>query len=109
MGESPEQRLAGDDMAQVEKTGNTCPICESYAKSQAKKPIAIMCCEGACLRGEIAREASNRICHKLISENTGRTCLGGAFTKDTGQRNLVRNAWDIIGVEGSFLELTTPE
>jgi uncharacterized metal-binding protein len=92
------------ETARIMKTDNTCPMCESYAKDQADKPIAVMCCEGACLRGEIARQASNLICHKLAPDKTVRICLGGAFTKDTGQRNLVRNAKELIAVEGCFLE-----
>jgi hypothetical protein len=32
-----------------------------------------------------------------------RICLGGAFTKDTGQRGLVRNATRVIALEGCFL------
>lgn len=40
------------------------------------------------LRGEVARQAANMLCHTLAPEKTVRICLGGAFTKDTGQRNL---------------------
>jgi uncharacterized metal-binding protein len=79
-------------------------MCESYARDHASKPIAIMCCEGACLRGEIARQASNLICHKMVPDKTVRICLGGAFTKDTGQRNLVRSAKELIALEGCFIE-----
>ena len=43
----------------IEKTSNVCPMCEDYAKKQASKPVAIMSCEGACLRGEVARRAAN--------------------------------------------------
>ena len=68
------------------------------------KPIAIMCCEGACLRGEIARQASNLICHEMIPDKAVRICLGGAFTKNTGQRNVVRNAKELIALEGCFIE-----
>ncbi len=95
------------EIAKIVKTANTCPMCEAYAKSEAEKPVAIMCCEGACLRGEIARQASNLICHKLSPERTVRVCLGGAFTKDTGQRNLVRNARQVIALEGCFLECSS--
>ena len=48
----------------IVKTRNVCPMCEDYAKSEASKPVVIMCCEGACLRGEIARidkEFSNKV------------------------------------------------
>jgi uncharacterized metal-binding protein len=30
--------------------------------------------------------------------------LGGAFTKNTGQRNLVRSANELIALEGCFIE-----
>lgn len=89
---------------QIEKTKNVCPMCEDYSKKQASKPIAIMCCEGGCLRGEIARQVTNIICFSLASEKTVRICLGGAFTKDTGQRNLVRNAKKNIALEGCFIK-----
>ncbi len=95
------------EVARIRKTNNVCPMCEAYAKEQAEKSIVIMSCEGACLRGEVARQASNLICHKLIPEKTVRICLGGAFTKDTGQRNLVGNAKELIAVEGCFLECSS--
>jgi hypothetical protein len=92
------------EIAEIRKTGNSCPLCESYASDHASKPIAVMSCEGACLRGEIARQAANIICHRLIPDKTVRICLGGAFTKDTGQRNLVRKATELIALEGCFIE-----
>jgi uncharacterized metal-binding protein len=59
-----------------------------------------MSCEGACLRGEISRQAANYLCFDLAPEKTVRLCLGGAFTKDAGQRSLVRNANKIVALEG---------
>ncbi|VVB59275.1 DGC domain protein [uncultured archaeon] len=91
----------------IEKTNNVCPMCENYAKKQASKPIAIMCCEGACLRGEIARRAANMLCSSIAQNKTARICLGGAFTKDTGQRNLVRNAKKVIALEGCFIKCSS--
>ncbi len=91
----------------IEKTRNTCPMCEDYAGKGLSKPIVVMCCEGACLRGEIARQASNLICHRLAPDKTVRLCLGGAFTKDTGQRNMVKNDKRVIAVEGCFLECSS--
>ncbi|MBI4858201.1 MAG: putative zinc-binding protein [Acetobacterium woodii] len=79
-------------------------MCEDYAKEQTKKPVVIMSCEGACLRGEISRRAANHICHDLIPAKTVRLCLGGAFTKDGGQRNLVKNAERVIALEGCFIK-----
>lgn len=94
----------GHETITIEKTGNTCQLCETYAEEQASKPVALMCCEGGCLRGEIARQAANIVCHKLAADKTVRVCLGGAFTKDTGQRRLVRNAKELIALEGCFIE-----
>jgi hypothetical protein len=39
------------EVISLEKTRNVCPMCEDYATRQAAKPVAVMCCEGACLRG----------------------------------------------------------
>ena len=92
------------EIARIPKTKNVCPMCENYAKDQSSKPTVIMCCEGACLRGEIARRAANLICHQLIPEQTVRICLGGAFTKSSGQRRLVKNGKRVIAIEGCFIE-----
>jgi uncharacterized metal-binding protein len=91
-------------VAKIRKTTNVCPMCEDYARAQASKPIAIMSCEGGCLRGEVSRQAANIIYHKMAPEKTVRICLGGAFTKDTGQRSLVRNAKKLIAIEGCFIK-----
>ncbi|MDD5465038.1 MAG: putative zinc-binding protein [Candidatus Omnitrophica bacterium] len=92
------------ETVKIAKTDNVCPMCEDYAKKQASKPIAVICCEGACLRGEVARQAANLICNWLAPEKTVRICLGGAFTKDTGQRSLVKNAGKVIAIEGCFIQ-----
>jgi uncharacterized metal-binding protein len=82
-------------------------VCERYSAANAAKPVVVMSCEGACLRGEVARRAANMLCHELARERTVRVCLGGAFTKDGGQRALVRNAEKVVAVEGCFLECAT--
>ena len=82
------------------KTTAACGLCEQYAEREAGKPIVVMACEGACLRGELARLAANYLCDELLPERTARLCLGGAFTKDTGQRNLVRKAPRVVAIEG---------
>lgn len=94
---------AAYEVVRLQKTANVCPMCEDYAKRQETKSIAVMCCEGACLRGEVARQAANILCHTLAPDKTVRICLGGAFTKDTGQRNLVKNAEKVIAVEGCYI------
>ena len=91
----------------IESAKNICGLCENYAERQKSKPVAVMCCEGACLRGDIARQAANILCHTLAPEKTVRICLGGAFTKNTGQRNLVRTAPRLISLEGCFVNCSS--
>lgn len=94
------------EVIKIEKTPNVCPMCEDFATQRAEKqiPIAILSCEGACLRGEVSRQAANLICYSLLPEITSRICLGGAFTKDTGQRKLVRNSLKVFALEGCYIE-----
>lgn len=91
------------EVVRIEKTRNGCRLCEDYAERQKSKPVAVMSCEGACLRGEVARQAANILTHSLAPEKTVRICLGSAFTKDTGQRALVRHAGRVIALEGCFV------
>jgi uncharacterized metal-binding protein len=95
------------EIVRIEKAKNNCHLCDEYAERQKSKPVAVLCCEGACLRGEIARQAANILCHSLAPEKTARICLGGAFTKDTGQRSLVRNAGRILALEGCFVNCSS--
>ncbi len=95
------------EVARIPQTKVTCPACENYAASQATKPVAVMCCEGGCARGEVARRAANVLCFELAPDKTARICLGGAFTKDTGQRKLVRQAQKLIAIEGCFIRCAT--
>ncbi len=106
-GKNDEQQSGDYETVKMERTHNVCPLCEDYAKKQASKAVAVMSCEGACLRGEVARQAANILCHTLAPEKTVRICLGGAFTKDTGQRSLVRNARRLISLEGCFINCSS--
>src|SRR5512134_360997 len=97
----------GYEVVRIEKTKNGCRLCEDYAERHKSKPVAVMSCEGACLRGEVARRAANILCHSLAPEKTVRICLGSAFTKDTGQRALVRNAQRLIALEGCLINCSS--
>lgn len=90
----------GFEMVRIETSKGNCSLCEGYAERQQGKPVAIMSCDGACLRGEVSRQAANILCHTLAPEKTVRICLGGAFTNNTGQRGLVRNAPRLLALEG---------
>ena len=93
----------------IAKVTGKCPACEQYAEQNSMTPpkIAVMACEGACARGEVARRAANLVAHRLARNETVRICLGGAFTKDTGQRNLVRRAKKVIAIEGCFINCSS--
>jgi len=95
------------EVVRIKKTKNTCSLCESYSQENQNKQVAIVSCEGACLRGEISRRAANQVSFNLAPEKTVRICLGGAFTKDTGQRDLVRNADQVVVIEGCFIQCAT--
>ncbi len=93
----------------IEKEEGSCPACEKYVEKHSTTPpkIAVIACEGACSKGEIARMAANLVTYKLARESTARICLGSAFTKDSGQRNLVRRADKAIAIEGCFLSCSS--
>ncbi len=95
------------ELIRLPKTKVSCSACETYSTSQASKPVVIMCCEGGCSRGEIARRAANLLCFKIAPDKTARLCLGGAFTKDTGQRKLARDAKRLLAIEGCFIKCAT--
>jgi uncharacterized metal-binding protein len=97
------------ETAKIAKVTGKCPACEDYAEKNSTNPpkIAVMACEGACARGEVARRAANRVAHRLARDDTVRICLGGAFTRDTGQRNLVRRAEKVIAIEGCFINCSS--
>jgi uncharacterized metal-binding protein len=97
----------GYEVVRIEKTKVRCQLCEDYADRQKSKPVAVMSCEGACLRGEVARRAANILCHSMAPEKTARICLGSAFTKDTGQRALVRSAPRLIALEGCAINCSS--
>lgn len=95
-----EEKSDEYEVARMAKARNHCRLCDDYAERQRAKPVAVLCCEGACLRGEVARQAANILCHTLAPAETARICLGGAFTKESGQRDLVRKAPRLLALEG---------
>jgi len=94
---------------QIRKIEGACGLCEEYSEKNSTTPpkIAVLSCEGACARGEVSRRAANLIAHHLAKEETVRICLGGAFTKNTGQRNLVRRSEKSLAIEGCFVSCAT--
>jgi uncharacterized metal-binding protein len=106
-GQQTAEESPAYETVRIERSQKVCPMCEDYERYQASKPVVVMSCEGACLRGEIARQGANILCFRLAPEKTARLCLGGAFTKDTGQRSLAQKGARVIAVEGCFLECSS--
>ena len=67
----------GYETVHIAKAQNNCRLCDDYAESQKAKPVAVICCEGACLRGEIARQAANILCHTSLRKRPSGFALAG--------------------------------
>lgn len=91
------------------KAARICPEGERYAKNAMSLPpkIAVMSCEGACIKGEIARVAANILAYQLHREAAVRICLGDAATGNSGMLDLMEQAPEVLAVEGCFLHCST--
>lgn len=92
-----------------QENARICPEGARYVEKILKGPprVAIMACEGGCIKGEVARVAANILAYKLERENSVRICLGDAVTGDSGFVDLVKNAPQTIILEGCFLHCGT--
>lgn len=61
---------------------------------------AIIACEGACIKGEVARTAANILAYRLNPDTAVRICLGDATTGNSGMTELVLRAPEVIAIEG---------
>jgi len=68
---------------------------------------AIVACEGACIKGEVARTAANLLAYRLERDKAVRICLGDAATADSGMLALVERAPEVIALEGCPLQCGT--
>jgi uncharacterized metal-binding protein len=87
-------------------TSRICPEGMAYTKeklSTAPKK-AIICCEGACIKGEVARIAANILAYRLQRNSTVRICLGDATTGNSGMLDLIHRAPEVISIEGCPLQ-----
>lgn len=86
----------------VERTKNRCPVGESVGKQNlAGGKIPVFSCEGACIRGEIARLAANLVAKE---EPYRRGCHGEFFTvPGSAMANWVNKAEKVVLIDGCFL------
>lgn len=83
-------------------TQAVCPIGEITGKKNIRESkIPVLSCEGACIRGEIARLAANIISQK---EAYGRGCHGELITvPDSAIARWIKTAEKVVLIDGCFL------
>lgn len=87
---------------EIETTALRCPVGERYAAEQIREGrIPVLCCEGPCIRGEIARQAANRVAQH---ESFARACQGEAVSVPQSEMaRWVREAGQVVVLDGCFL------
>lgn len=87
---------------EVERTRGLCPAGERYAEEQLREGrIPVLSCEGPCIRGEIARQAANRIGKQ---RPFARACQGEAVAvPDSTMARWIREAERVVVLDGCFL------
>ncbi|MGE5372188.1 MAG: putative zinc-binding protein [Solirubrobacterales bacterium] len=86
-----------------------CPEGYRYVKQvlEQSPKVAVMACEGACIKGEVARVAANMLAYQMHREDAVRVCLGDAATGNSGFLELVQKAPRVISIEGCSLRCGT--
>ena len=91
------------------KGRRVCGDGKRYVERQLALPPkkAVIACEGACVKGEVARVAANLLAYRLERDAAVRIRLGDAATADSGMSQLVERAPEVIAVEGCPLRCAT--
>ena len=87
---------------EIEDTKNRCPIGETVGnRNIAEGNIPILSCEGACIRGEIARLAANIVAKE---KPFARACHGELLSvPGSAMAKWVKNAKKVVLIDGCFL------
>lgn len=87
---------------EISRTDRTCPIGEKVGgRNLEEGKIPVLSCEGACIRGEIARLAANLVAKE---EPYRRACHGELFTvPGAALTRWIKNAEKIVLIDGCFL------
>ena len=86
----------------VANTTGRCPIGETIGKrSMEQSKIPVLSCEGACIRGEIARQAANMVAKEA---SYGRGCHGELMTvPGSSIAQWFKTAAKVVLIDGCFL------
>ncbi len=87
---------------EVEGTKNRCPVGETTGKRNMEEgKIPVLSCEGACIRGEIARLAASMVAKE---GPYARACHGELLTvPDSAMAEWARDAEKVVLIDGCFL------
>ena len=93
-----------DFSLEVQGVKGFCPVGEAYAKEQiARRTLPILSCEGACIRGEIARLAANLVAQEVPA--LARACHAESFfVPHSAMAAWVKDADKILMIDGCFLK-----
>ena len=94
--EDPKQNI------RMNTTNAVCPIGETTGKKNIRDTkIPVLSCEGACIRGELARLAAGIVSKK---EHYGRGCHGELITvPDSAISRWIKTAEKVVLIDGCFL------
>lgn len=95
-------KSAQDFSLTVTPTTNRCPIGETVGKqNRSQGRIPVLSCEGACIRGEIARLAANLVAKE---EGFARGCHGELLAvPDSAMASWIGQAGQVVLIDGCFL------
>lgn len=87
---------------EISKTGKTCPTGEIVGSRNLEEGrVPVLSCEGACIRGEIARLTANLVAKE---EPYRRGCHGELFTAPgSALAQWIKQAGKIVLIDGCFL------
>ena len=87
---------------EVENTQNRCPVGETIGnRNIAEGRMPVLSCEGACIRGEIARLAANMVAKE---KPFARACHGELLSvPDSAMAQWVGKAKKVVLIDGCFL------
>jgi uncharacterized metal-binding protein len=87
---------------EITKTEKTCPIGETIGKqNQEEGKIPVISCEGACIRGEIARVAANLVAKE---EPYRRGCHGELLAvPHSAMAEWVKKSSKVVLIDGCFM------
>ncbi len=93
-----------DFSIEVSEVTGVCPAGEVYAKQNiADKKIPVLCCEGPCIRGEIARLAANIVADEAAPY--ARCCYAETFlVPHSSMTAWVQEAEKVVVIDGCFLK-----